>query len=118
MGGLALLPWEKWAARVLHCVAVAIVRRASRLRRWWSLTQSAAWPEVEGVVEQINWDSSWPRDEIAYSYCAEGTAYSGYYYAWFDPSARSRVREGDKVLLRYKPGDPGKSVFVRRSESS
>ena len=111
MGGLALLPWEKWAARLLHWMAVAIVRQASRLRRRWSLSHSAAWPEVEGTVEQVIW-------EIAYSYYIEGTSYSGYHYAWFNPSNRSQVREGDKALLRHKPGNPGESVFVRLASES
>jgi len=118
MGGLALLPWERWAARLLRWMAVAIARQASRLRRWWSLSQSAVWPEVEGTVEQVIWDSSWPRDEIAYSYCIEGASYSGYHYAWFNPSNRSQVREGDKALLRYKPNNPEESVFVRLASES
>jgi len=120
MGGLALLPWEKWAARLLHSIAVAIMRQTSRLRRWWALSHSDGWPEVEGTVEQISWDSSWPRDEIAYSYCAQGTSYSGYYYAWFSdrsPNVR-QLQGGDKVLVRHKPDDPGKSVLVRLASES
>jgi hypothetical protein len=113
MAGTAFLPWEKWAARLLHRIVVAIARQTSKLGRWWSLAHSEAWPEVEGTVEQINWDSSWPRDEIAYSYRVHGTSYSGYYYAWFSPSTRNQVRQGDKVMVRHKPSDPGKSVFVR-----
>ncbi|MGA7081007.1 MAG: DUF3592 domain-containing protein [Terriglobales bacterium] len=120
MGGLALLPWEKWAARLLHSIAVAVARQTSRLRRWWALSRSEGWPEVSGTVEQVSWDSSWPRDEIAYSYCAQGTSYSGYYYAWFSDrsSVVGQLREGNKVLVRHKPDDPGESVFVRLAPAS
>ncbi len=78
MGGLAFLPWEKWAARTLHSLAVGITRLTYKMQRRRSLSRSNGWPEVEGTVEGIQWDSSFPREEVSYSFRTDRGDFSGY----------------------------------------
>jgi len=68
LAGTAFLPWEKWFAWLVHKLAVAIRRQSHRIKRQRSLSRSESWPQVEGTVEGINWDSSNPREEVVYSY--------------------------------------------------
>lgn len=117
MGGLAFLPWEDWIARLLHPVAVAIRRWTYISRRRRSLVSSEAWPETQGYIHSINWDSSNPREEIVYSYSTEQGYQAGSSWRWFDRSSRSELRVGDKVILRYKPKNHAESVFLRTVES-
>ena len=113
MAGLAFLPWAKWIARLLHALAVAFKRRAYRVQRRWSLARSEGWPEVEGTIEAINWDSGSPREEIVYSYSTEHGYYSGSYWRWFDLSNIREVRAGEHVALRYNPREHDRSVFLK-----
>lgn len=113
MAGLALLPWEKWIARILHPLAVAVRRRIYKARRHRFLVRSEGWPETKGTVHSINWDSSNPREEIMYSYSTEQGYQSGSSWRWFDSSSRQELRAGDRVLIRYSPDDPAKSVFLK-----
>ena len=113
MGGLALLPWEKWAARVLHTLGIAIRRSLYRLQRRRSLARSTGWPEAEGTVESVKWDSSVPREEIAYTYETNGGVHSGYHWLWFESPNDRQPRAGDKIVIRYVPDDASESVFLR-----
>jgi hypothetical protein len=113
MAGLALLPWEKWIARLLHPIAVAIVRRRHTVRREQSLTRSKGWPETEGTVQQIVWDSSFPREEIRYYYSTPEGYESGSFWHWFDRSDAREMKAGDKVILRYSPNNHAQSVFLK-----
>lgn len=117
MAGLAFLPWEKWLARLLHPLVVAIKRRAHEACRKRSLERSEGWPETEGTVQRVGWDSSFPREEIAYFYSTPQGYYSGSTWRWFDSADAREVRPDDKVVLRYNLGDPGESVLVMCVES-
>src|SRR5579864_266159 len=105
----AFLPWEKWIARLLHPIAVAVRRWLYKVRRKRLLSASEGWPEVEGSVVSIGWDSSFPREEIVYSYSMAQGYYSGSHWLWFDPSNAREVRIGDRIVLRYGPQNPEKS---------
>ncbi|MGO9574112.1 MAG: DUF3592 domain-containing protein [Terriglobales bacterium] len=111
--GAAFLPWEKWIARLLHTLAVALRRWLDQLRRDRSVTRSEKWSQTVGTVQSINWDSSFPREEVVYSYTTEQGYHSGSYWRWFDRSDASQVRVGDQVTLRYNPEHHDSSVFLK-----
>ena len=113
MAGLAFLPWEKWIARIVHALVVAFKKCVHRVHGKWSLAWSRTWPEIEGTIEAINWDSGSPREEIVYSYSTERGYYSGSYWRWFDLSNIREVRVGDRLMLRYNPREHDKSVFLK-----
>jgi hypothetical protein len=108
----AFLPWEEWLARLLYPLAVAVRRWLYRKQRERSLARSEGWPRMEGTVLLIKLDSSFPREEILYSYCTEQGYSSGSYWHWFDPSNAREVKIGDRIVLRYSREDPEKSVFL------
>lgn|SRR5271157_4781945 len=112
----AFLPWEKWLARLLHPIAVAIKRWLYQVRRNRCLERSQDWPQTQGTVIVINWDSSCPREEIFYSYSAEQGYQSGSFWHWFDRSNLNQVRVGDQVVVRYDPGNQQDSVFLQFCE--
>jgi hypothetical protein len=112
MAGIAFLPWEKWLAELLHPAYV-------RFRRWFFerkkqqwLLRSEGWPQAEGIVNSIQWDSSLSREGLRYSYSPEQGNFSGFSWRWFDASIPVEVRSGDRVLLRYNPEDPDESVVL------
>jgi hypothetical protein len=109
----AFLPWEKWLARLLHPIAVATKRRLYRIRRRRSLTRSQHWPQTQGTVLVINWDSSCPREEILYSYTTEQGYQSGSHWHWFDRLDPRQVRVGDQIVVRYDPDNQQESVFLQ-----
>jgi hypothetical protein len=113
MGGLAFLPWEKWAARVLHGLAVGIKRFFYKMQRRRSLSRSKEWPEAEGIVEGIQWDSSFPREEVSYSFRTDRGDFSGYNWIWFESPNDPQFHVGDKVAIRYVQDDPAKSVLLK-----
>jgi hypothetical protein len=108
----AFLPWEKWLGRLFHILAIAIQRLLYRMRRRRLLARSSRWLEVEGTVEGVQWDTSLPREEIAYSFTTNGGNQSGYQWIWFDSPNDHQPRVGDKIRLRYNPRNPEESVFV------
>jgi len=112
VAGTAFLPWEKWLARLLHPLAVAIKRWLYQVRRNRHLERSRKWAQTEGTVHGINWDSSCPREEVVYSYSTKRGYYSGSCWHWFDSSNPRQVRVGDRIALRYDPADHEKSVFL------
>jgi hypothetical protein len=112
MAGLAFLPWEKLFGPLVHSLDVSIRRRLYLARRGRSLALSAGWSQAEGTVHSVNWDSSYPREEIVYSYSTERGYYSGYFWRWFDSSDAREVRVGDRIALRYDPAEHDKSVFL------
>jgi len=112
MAGTAFLPWEKWIAQLLHPVAVAIRRWLYKRRRQRLLAQSEGWPKADGAVQSIRWDTSFPREEILYSYNTGNEYYSGSCWHWFDRSAVHEVKTGDRIILRYSREHPEKSVFL------
>jgi len=69
--------------------------------------------ETEGSIQRINWDSSWPREELVYSYCTERGYSAGSYWRWFEPCNAREVRVGDRIVLRYNPEDPDEAVFLK-----
>jgi hypothetical protein len=103
VAGTAFLPWEKWLARLVHSLVVAIKKRLHEVRQRRFLKQSQDWPQTQGSVLVINWDSSCPREEILYSYATEQGYQSGSFWHWFEPSNQRQVRVGDKVVVRYDP---------------
>jgi len=109
----AFLPWEKWIARLIHPLVVAVKRWLNRLQRRRSLARSEGWPEAVGTIEAVNWDSSSPREEVVYGYSTDQGYYSGAYWRWFDLSDSREVRVGDRLALRYNPKQHGTSVFLR-----
>jgi len=113
MAGLAFLPWEKWIARLVHSLLVATRRRLYLFNRQRELKQSKNWPETEGTILSINWDSSNPREEIMYSYSTKEGLQAGAYWRWFDLDNVREVRGGDHITLRYNPQQHDKSVFLR-----
>lgn len=119
MAGTAFLPWEKWATRFAHWLAVVITRTTTQFYRRWYLSRSRGWPETVGTIERVNSDISLPRDEIEYSYSAKQERYSGHHYRWFGSATEqnnaTEGRVGNKIVLRYQQEDPAKSVFLRFS---
>jgi hypothetical protein len=113
MAGTAFLPWEEWLARLLHPVYVAIRRALHRKQRSQDLHESEGWPEAEGTIHSKKWDSSLPREELVYSYSTNGGYYSGSHWVWFERSEAHEVKVGDRMVLRYRPGKPDESVFLR-----
>jgi len=113
MAGTAFLPWEQWIARLLHPLYVAARRWLYAKRRQRSLAESKGWPEAEATIFAIGWDSSLPREEVSYSYCAKQEYYSGSHWHWFDKSDAREVRAGDRVAVRYNIKHPEESVFLR-----
>lgn len=67
----AFLPWEKWLARLVHPIKVALARKIYNRRRKRHLAKSAGWPQANGTVLRLNWDSSYPREEVVYFYSTE-----------------------------------------------
>jgi hypothetical protein len=112
VAGLAFLPWEKWLARLIHPIYVAMRRRLHQVRRKRCLAGSETWSLAEGTIQEIKWDSSLPREEVVYCYTAEGEYYSGSYWHWFDPSNVGQVRVGDRITLRYNAVQRENSVFL------
>ena len=108
----AFLPWEEWLARLLHVLAIALRRLVYKLRRRRSLARSSGWTEVEGIVESVQWDTSLPREEIAYSFSTGQGDQSGYQWLWFDSPNERQPHVGDKVRLRYNQQNPEESVFI------
>jgi len=115
LAGTAFLPWEKWFAWLVHKLAVAIRRRSHRIQRQQSLSRSESWPQVEGTVEGINWDSSNPREEVVYSYSTSQGYRSGSFWHWFDSATPRQIRIGDRVVLRFNPSNGEESVFLQFS---
>ena len=115
MAGTALLPWEQWLARLLHPVYVAIRRSLYKSQRHQDLHESEGWPEAEGTVVSKKWDSSLPREELLFSYSTSQGYYSGSYWTWFERSEPREVKVGDRIVLRYRPDDPERSVFLKFS---
>lgn len=109
----AFLPWEKWLARLLHPIYVAIRKWLYEGQRRRELDESRAWPEAEGTVVAIKWDSSLPREEVLFNYHTDLGYFAGSHWRWFEKSEAREVKAGDRLLLRYSAGDPGRSVFVR-----
>jgi hypothetical protein len=112
MAGTAFLPWEEWLARLLHPLAVTLRRWLYKKQRDRLLARSEGWPQAEGTVFSINWDSSFPREEILYSYSTEQGYFSGSHWRWFDSSDAREVKVGARILLRYSIEDPAESVFL------
>jgi|SRR5579872_1061391 len=115
MAGTAFLPWEKWIARLIHPLVVAFRRWLHQRSMRRSLEKSEGWPETEGTVFNIGWDSSNPREEIIYTYSANGEYYSGSCWRWFEHSNTQEVRAGGRLVLRYNPENRSESVFLRFS---
>ena len=109
----AFLPWEKWIARLFHVLAVALRRAAYEAKRRHDLSRSAAWAEAVGTVETVKWDTSFPREEIGYSYTTPDGVQTGYSWTWFESPNEPQPRIGDKIRLRYNEENPGDSVFIR-----
>ena len=82
------------------------------MEREKSLTRSARWPQAEGSVHQIIWDSSLPREQILYSYSTNNGYFSGFFWRWFEPANAREVRVNDRIVLRYNPENPEESVFL------
>jgi hypothetical protein len=109
----AFLPWERWLGRLLHAVSVAIRRFLYKARRRRSLARSSGWIEAEATVERIEWDSSLPREEIAYWFTTARGRYTGYQWIWFESPNELQPHVGYKILVRYDDKNPEKSVFLR-----
>jgi hypothetical protein len=118
MAGTAFLPWEEWIARLLHPLYVAIRRWLYKVRRRRALTRAERWPQSEGTVERITWDSSLPREEIVYCYTTEQGYYSGSHWRWFDRLNARQVREGDRITVRDNPEQHENSVFSEFADTS
>jgi hypothetical protein len=113
MAGTALLPWEEWLARLLHPLYVAIRRTLHKRERRHDLHESEGWPQAEGAIHSKKWDSSLPREELLYSYSTAQGYYSGTHWLWFERSEPHEVKVCDRIILRYMPDDPQRSVFLR-----
>jgi hypothetical protein len=112
-GGVALLPREKWIAWLVHAIRVAVGRRLHQWRWNRALAKSKGWEQAEGTVQRINWDSSLPREEIAFADSTDRGYHSRFFWRWFDSKDRRQVQVGNRVALRYDPYViPDKSVFV------
>jgi hypothetical protein len=98
---------------LLHPLYVAIRRQLFQAERLRSLARSERWPQTDGSIFSINWDSSLPREELLYSYSSERGYYSGSHWRWFDSANAHEVRVGDRITLRYDPDNPEKSVFLK-----
>jgi hypothetical protein len=111
--GAAFLPWEKWIAQLFHGLSIEIKRRLYKIKRRRALAKSQGWPEIDGSITAVIWDSSSPRDEILYSYNTQGNYYSGSHWRWFDLSDARELRVGDTVMLRYDEKEPEESILLK-----
>jgi hypothetical protein len=112
MAGIAFLPWEKWLAQLLHPAYVRFRRWCFERKKQQWLSRSKHWPQTQGLISSIQWDSSLPREGLHYSYSSEEGYFAGFSWRWFDASIPVEVRPGDRVLLRYNPEDPDESVVL------
>jgi hypothetical protein len=112
----AFLPWEKWLARLLHPLYVRVRRWLLKRQQARLLTRSANWPEAEGSIYRIVWDSSLPREQLLYSYSINGDYFSGGSWHWFERSDARQLSAGDKITVCFNPAHPEESVFVRFKE--
>src|ERR1700731_1129146 len=112
MAGLALLPWEKWIARLLHPLYVRLRRQLYRKQRGQDLDRSEGWLQTTGRAVSIRWDSSLPRQEVSYSFSCQQGYFSGTHWHWFEREDTHEVRVGDQVVLRYCAEKPEESVFL------
>jgi hypothetical protein len=113
MAGTAFLPWEKWIVQLLHPLLVAVRRWVWKRQRGRLLAESGEWPEAEGTVVSIKWDSSFPREEILFNYHTALGYFAGSHWHWFEKSEAREVKAGDRLLLRYNSSDPEQSVFLK-----
>ena len=112
----AFLPWEKWLARLLHPLYVRVRRLWFERQRDRFLVRSTSWPETEGSIYRVVWDSSLPREQLLYSYSTKGDYFSGGSWHWFERSDARQLTAGDKITVRYNPAYPEESVFVEFKE--
>jgi hypothetical protein len=110
------LPWEKWLARLLRPLYVSVRRLWLERQRDRLLARSTSWPEAEGSIYHVVWDSSLPREQLLYSYSTNGDYFSGGSWHWFERSDARQLSAGDKIAVRYNPAHPEESVFVRFKE--
>jgi hypothetical protein len=82
-----------------------------------NLVRSQQWPQIEGKVHEIQWDSSLPREGLLYSYSCAAGYYSGFYWHWFERTNIREVKAGDRINLRCNPENAGESVFIGFQES-
>jgi hypothetical protein len=113
MAGTAFLPWEKWIAQLLHPLYVAIRKWLHRKQRRQDLEESEGWPEAEGTIHSKRWDSSLPREKLLYSYSTKEGYCSGRHWLWFERSDAREVKVGEQIVVRYRPGKPEESIFLR-----
>jgi hypothetical protein len=112
VAGTALLPWEEWLAKLLHPLYVVLRWKLSERRRKKDLSKSKTWPNLDGVIHQIEFDSSLPSEGLRYAYECEKGYYSGPHWRWFERDKPRAVKIGDRIILRYSPEKPEDSVFV------
>lgn len=116
--------------------------RKQQLRPWltllWSLRklsdwarsslqkQARNWPSTEGTVEYAepmiageDEDTHWVG-ELHYTYSVDGCAYSDShnFRAYDEEDAKEQVEpwRGRKLIIRYFPGNPARSVFIEREQ--
>jgi len=96
-------------------IVVYLVRTLLRLM---SENRSRTWPVTTGRIEESSCPAwkSYPIAEVVYTYTAEGASYSGAHkraFFWSKDSAKDyadRFTQTSCVVVRYKPGEPMKSV--------
>jgi hypothetical protein len=114
----AFLPWEEWLAKLLHPLYVRFRREMFERQREKDLSRSTSWPKVEGVIRQIEWDTSLPREGVRYSYNSDKGYYSGLYWRWLERDKPRNARIDDHILLSYNPDNPEDSVFLDFQEAN
>jgi hypothetical protein len=99
----------------LDAIVVYLFRTVLRLIKE---NRSNTWPVAQGSVESSCCPGSalYPIAEVVYTYTAEGKSYSGVHKRAFFWSKNSATDYADRFtptsysVVRYKPGEPMKSV--------
>jgi hypothetical protein len=99
----------------LDAIIVYLFRTLLRLIKE---NRSNAWPVVNGSVESSSCPGlgHYPSAEVVYTYTTEGKSYWGVHkraFFWSKSSAKDyadRFTPASYLVVRYKPGEPMKSV--------
>ena len=109
---------ELMATYLLPIVVVGGAYAFYRLRRRWMGRASEGWPSIYGTVEQAyaTQERGSEMAVISYSYSVAGQYFAGFCKQAFPLAEQAkrfvaRYPSQGKVLIRYHPDDPSRSVL-------
>lgn len=123
-------PGMVWSERMPRIRRLRNVRRLVRwIRSAFSPSDNhadySAWPTTEAQIysTQSGCVNQYPGTEILYTYHAGGDRFSGAFRISFAELAAANEyasvrRPGSKIVVRYSPAAPGRSVMLERDQSN